>query len=104
MAKSLTYVLQVTFNQQKIITLRFGALPLLQNEYHNPWRSMADEEENQAQQPAPVQIMPSVTITPMPEFNPDAKLGTSIATRRNNWQTDFEMYLTASGITDPRRK
>ena len=38
---------------------------------------MADEEKNQAQQPAPVQIMQSVTITPMPEFSPDAKLGTS---------------------------
>ena len=65
---------------------------------------MADDEKNQAQQPAPVQIMQSVTITPMPEFSPDVKLGTSIATRWNNWQTDFEMYLTASGITDPKRK
>ena len=65
---------------------------------------MADEEENQAQQPAAVQIMQSVTITPMAEFSPEAKLGTSIATRWNNWQTDFEMYLTASGITDPDPK
>ena len=48
--------------------------------------------------------MESVTITPMPGFSPDAKLGTSIATRWNNRQTDFEIYLTASRITDPKRK
>ena len=48
--------------------------------------------------------MQSVAITPMPEFCPDAKLGTSLATKWNNWQSDFDMYLTASGITDPTRK
>ena len=48
--------------------------------------------------------MQSVTITPMPEFSPAAKLGTSITTRWNNWQTDLEMFLTASGITDLKRK
>ena len=37
-------------------------------------------------------------------FCPDAKLGTSLATKWNNWQSDFDMYLTASGITDPTRK
>ena len=62
---------------------------------------MADEAE---QQQLPVQIMQSVTINPMPEFSPDAKIGTSLATRWNNWQSDFERYLTASGITDPKRK
>ena len=49
-------------------------------------------------------IIQSVAITPMPEFCPDAKLGTSLATKWNNWQSDFDMYLTASGITDPTRK
>ena len=39
----------------------------------------------------------------MPEFSPNAKIGTSLATRRSNWQSNFEMYLTASGITDPER-
>ena len=48
--------------------------------------------------------MQSVTINPMPEFSPDAKIGTSLATRWSNWQADFEMYLTASGIIDPKRK
>lgn len=63
---------------------------------------MADDEAP-PQQPQ-VQIMQSVTINPMPEFSPDAKLGTSLNTRWNNWQSDFEMFLTASGITDPKRK
>jgi hypothetical protein len=40
----------------------------------------------------------------MPEFCPDAKIGTSLSTRWNNWQSDFEMYITASGITDSKRK
>ncbi|CAB4039327.1 Retrovirus-related Pol poly from transposon, partial [Paramuricea clavata] len=60
-------------------------------------------EPQPLQQPA-VQIMQSVTITPMPEFCPDAKIGTSLSTRWNNWQSDFEMYITASGITNPKRK
>ncbi len=40
----------------------------------------------------------------MPEFRPDAKVGASLATRWINWQSDFEMFLTASGITDAKRK
>jgi hypothetical protein len=35
-------------------------------------------EPQPLQQPA-VQIMQSVTITPMPEFCPDAKIGTSLS-------------------------
>ena len=62
------------------------------------------EEAEQPQPQLPVQIMQSVTINPMPEFSPDAKIGTSLATRWSNWQSDFEMYLTASGVTDPKRK
>ena len=71
---------------------------------------MSDEENHappQPSEPTPqqtVQIMQSIAITPMPEFCPDAKLGTSLATKWNNWQCDFDMYLTASGITDPTRK
>ena len=64
---------------------------------------MAQEAEQPHHQP-PVQIMQSVTINPMPEFSPDVKIGTSLATRWSNWQADFEMYLTASGIIDPKRK
>jgi hypothetical protein len=40
----------------------------------------------------------------MPEFRPDAKVGASLATRWNNWQADFEMFIIASGITDAKRK
>ena len=64
---------------------------------------MSDDEAEPQQQPA-VQIMQSVTINPMAEFCPDAKVGTSIAIRWNNWQSDFDMYLTASGITDTKRQ
>ena len=65
---------------------------------------MSDDEGGITQPQPTVQIMQSVAVTPMPEFCPDAKLGTSLATKWNNWQSDFDMYLTASGITDPTRK
>ena len=45
-----------------------------------------------------------IHIQPMPEFNPDAEIGASLATRWQTWITDFEMYLLASGITDVTRK
>ncbi|XP_028412526.1 uncharacterized protein LOC114535409 [Dendronephthya gigantea] len=60
---------------------------------------MSDAEENEQPQQT-MQVMQSIAITPMPEFRPYAKLRTSIATKWNNWQSDFDMYLTASGITD----
>ena len=63
---------------------------------------MADDEA--APQQLVVQIMQSVTVNPMAEFCPDAKVGTSIAIRWNNWQSDFDMYLTESGITDTKRQ
>lgn len=48
----------------------------------------------------------SVTIQPMamPEFRPDGKVGATLATRWINWQSDFEMFITASGITDAKHK
>ena len=39
-----------------------------------------------------------IHIQPMPEFNPDAEIGASLATRWRTWITDLEMYLLASGI------
>ena len=65
---------------------------------------MSDEEREPPQPQQTVQIMQSIAITPMPEFCPDAKVGTNIVTKWNNWQSDFEMYITGSGITDPTRK
>ena len=68
---------------------------------------MAEESEgaplNQAQ---PVQIVmaQSGSIKPVPEFHPDAELGASLATRWRDWMADFEMVITASGITDATRK
>ena len=44
------------------------------------------------------------SIQPVPEFNPDAEFGASLATRWNTWLADFEMFLLASGITDAKRK
>ena len=46
----------------------------------------------------------SIPIQPMPVFDPDAAIGASVATRWNTWIADFEMFLTASGITDDTRK
>ena len=46
----------------------------------------------------------SVPVQPMPEFNPDAEVGASVATRWTMWLLDFEMFLLASGITDTRHQ
>ena len=46
----------------------------------------------------------SVPVQPMPEFNPDAEVGASVATRWTTWLSDFEMFLLASGITDTKRQ
>ena len=45
----------------------------------------------------------SVSIKPVPEFDPDVEIGASLATRWNTWIQDFEMFLTASGITDKKQ-
>jgi hypothetical protein len=50
---------------------------------------MSDEEREPPQPQQTVQIMQSIAITPMPEFCPDAKVGTNIATKWHNWQSDF---------------
>eukprot|EP00112_Aurelia_sp_Birch-Aquarium-sp1_P017759 Seg4154.4 transcript_id=Seg4154.4/GoldUCD/mRNA.D3Y31 product="hypothetical protein" protein_id=Seg4154.4/GoldUCD/D3Y31 len=70
---------------------------------------MSDEEELQVEQHAPVpapviQMAQSVSIQPMPVFHPEAEVGASLATRWKNWIADFDMFITASGITDPKRK
>ena len=46
----------------------------------------------------------SVPVQPMPEFNPDAEVGASVATRWTTWLSDLEMFLLASGITDTKRQ
>ena len=61
-------------------------------------------EQHETLQQTPVQMLQSVTIQPMPKFRPDAKVRASITTRWNNWQSDFEIFLTTRGITDPKRK
>ena len=46
--------------------------------------------EDQADPPAQIHVTtPSVSIQPVPEFNPDAELGASLATRWNTWIADF---------------
>ena len=70
---------------------------------------MGDEEEHQVVQPAPVQapeiqMAQSVAIQPMPVFHPEAEVGASLATRWKNWIADFDMFIIASGIIDPKRK
>ncbi|CAB3998539.1 Transposon Tf2-9 poly [Paramuricea clavata] len=60
--------------------------------------------EQQPNNPTTVSMAHSVPIRPMPEFNPDAELGASVATRWKNWVADFDMFLLASGVTDPKRQ
>jgi hypothetical protein len=45
-----------------------------------------------------------VSIQPLPEFLPDAEIGSSLAAKWKLWMEDFEMFISASGITDPKRK
>ena len=46
----------------------------------------------------------TVAIQPLPEFNPDSEVGASLGARWNLWIEDFEMFLLASGINDPKRQ
>ena len=43
-------------------------------------------------------------IPPVREFQPDAELGASLASKWRTWFADFKMFLTASGITTATRK
>ena len=64
---------------------------------------MAETPEQAEQTQTPHQAI-SVAIQPMPEFKPEAHVGASLATRWDKWLSDFEMYILASGITDPKRQ
>ena len=48
--------------------------------------------------------MSSISLHPVPEFNPDVEVGASLATRWRKWLMDFEMFIAASGITNNARK
>ena len=68
---------------------------------------MSDDEGTASRnvvQPVQVVMAQSVSIKPVPEFHPDAELDASLATRWKDWMADFEMFILASGITDPKRK
>ena len=53
-------------------------------------------------QPVQVVMVQSVSIKPVPDFNPNMELGTSLATGWKDWMADFEMFILASGITDAK--
>ena len=40
----------------------------------------------------------------MPEFNPIAEIAASVVVQWQTWATEFEMLLTASDITGPKRQ
>ena len=47
----------------------------------------------------------AISFQPVPEFNPDrGEVGASLATLWKKWLTDFEMFITAAGITNNTRK
>ena len=64
---------------------------------------MAEEPQQAEHVNTAHQAIP-VAIQPMPEFKPEAHVGASLATRWDKWLSDFEMFIVASGITDPKRK
>ena len=64
---------------------------------------MADDPPAQQQPQFNVNTQ-SVSIQPLPEFSPDAEIGASLAAKWRLWIEDFEMFIMASGITDPKRK
>ena len=41
---------------------------------------------------------------PMPPFDPDSEIGANIGPKWEVWLEDFEMYITANGITDKKQK
>ena len=49
-------------------------------------------------------MMSSISLHPMPEFNPDTEVGASLAARWKTWLADFDMFLAPLGITDTTRK
>ena len=47
----------------------------------------------------------AISLQPVPEFNPNSvEVGASLATLWKKWLADFEMFITAAGITDDTRK
>ena len=40
----------------------------------------------------------------MPPFDPDSDIGANIGPKWKIWFEDFEMYITANGITDKKKK
>ena len=46
----------------------------------------------------------SVSIQPVPEFNPGSEVSASSAKRWNTWIAKFKMFITARGIQDKKQK
>ena len=46
----------------------------------------------------------SVSIQPVPEFNPGSEVGASLAKRWNTWIANFQIFITARGIQDKKQK
>jgi hypothetical protein len=43
-------------------------------------------------------------VNPMPPFDPDSDIGANIGPKWKIWMEDFEMYITANGVTDKAKK
>ena len=46
----------------------------------------------------------ALNLKPLPEFNPDGEVGSSLAARWRLWLSDFDTFLIASGLRDASRK
>ena len=45
-----------------------------------------------------------MNLLPLPEFNPDSEVGSSVSERWETWLKEFSMYVVENGITDDTRK
>ena len=62
---------------------------------------MADERAAQGNIDVNTQ---SVSIQPVPDFNPGSEVGASLAKRWNTWIANFVMFITARRIEDKKQK
>ena len=65
---------------------------------------MSDDEGGITQPQPTLKIMQSVAITPMPEFCPDAKLGTSLATKWEQLAIRFRYVFDSEWYYRPNEK
>ena len=49
-------------------------------------------------------VATNLNLTPLPEFNPDVEVGSSVSKKWERWLKDFKMYIVATAVSDNTRK